>query len=57
MQLTPLTEEQEEAHRDITQSLQQCEIWLMGEVDVEIARTHLLDALDELHYEFNLLDI
>jgi hypothetical protein len=47
--------DQTTGHTDITRSLQQCEIWLMGDVDTETARTHLLDALDELHYQFNLL--
>lgn len=52
-----LTTEQTTGHRDITSSLQQAEVWLMGDVDTDTARTHLLDALDELHYEFEQLEI
>jgi hypothetical protein len=42
---------------DITKSLQQAEVWLLEEPDVEIARSHLLDALDEMHYQFEQLEI
>jgi hypothetical protein len=51
-----MLDEQTTGHTQITASLQQCEVWLMGDVDTETAKTHLLDALDELHYQFNQLE-
>jgi hypothetical protein len=52
-----MLDEQTTGHTDITRSLQQCEIWLMGDVDTDTAKTHLIDALDELHYQFEQLEL
>jgi hypothetical protein len=41
----------------ITASLEQCEVWLLGDVDIETAKSHLIDALDEMHYQLNQLEI
>ena len=52
-----LTQDQQESHDSITGSLEQCEVWLLGEPDTETAKTHLLDALDEMNYQLQQLEI
>ena len=49
--------EQTESDTAINKSIQQCEIWTMGDPDVELAKTHLMDALDEMHYQFEQLEL
>jgi hypothetical protein len=55
--LKPLTTDQQEGHDDISQSLEQCEVWLIQDPDVDKAKTYLLDALDEMHYLFTQLEL
>jgi hypothetical protein len=52
-----LTTDQQTAHADITRSIEQCEVWTMGDPDTEIAKGHLLDALDEMNFQLMQLEL
>jgi hypothetical protein len=52
-----MTTDQQTAHADITRSIEQCEVWTMGDPDTEIAKGHLLDALDEMNYQLMQLEL